>query len=84
MSEAFEVFDERFRALLLPESRLEHLAEGCIWAEGPVWLADDSVVWSDIPNNRMLRWSAAGGPGDLSPALKLQQRQHPGSSGAAL
>ena len=61
MSEAFEVFDERFRALLMPESRLEHLAEGCIWAEGPVWLADDSVVWSDIPNNRMLRWSAAAG-----------------------
>ena len=63
MSEAFEVFDERFRALLLPESRLVKLAEGFIWAEGPVWLPDDSVVWSDIPNNRMLRWSAAAGLG---------------------
>lgn len=61
MSDGFEVFDERFNALLLPESRLQKLAEGCIWAEGPVWLPDDSVVWSDIPNNRMLRWSAAGG-----------------------
>ncbi len=61
MAEAFEVYDERFRALLLPDSRLEKLADGCIWAEGPVWLPDDSVVWSDIPNNRMLRWSAAAG-----------------------
>ncbi len=61
MAEGFEVFDERFDELLLPESRLEHLAGGCIWAEGPVWLPDDSVVWSDIPNDRMLRWSAARG-----------------------
>ena len=61
MSGAFEVYDERFRVLLLPDSRVEKLAEGCIWAEGPVWLPDDSVVWSDIPNNRMLRWSAASG-----------------------
>ncbi|MCY4526878.1 MAG: SMP-30/gluconolactonase/LRE family protein, partial [Anaerolineaceae bacterium] len=61
MTNGFEVFDERFKALLLPDSRLQHLADGCIWAEGPVWLPDDSVVWSDIPNNRMLRWSAARG-----------------------
>ncbi|MEZ4669584.1 MAG: SMP-30/gluconolactonase/LRE family protein [Anaerolineae bacterium] len=61
MAEQFEIFDDRFKALLLPDSKLEKLADGCIWAEGPVELADGSIVWSDIPNNRMLRWSVTEG-----------------------
>ncbi len=41
---------------------MEQLATGAIWSEGPVWIAgDQSLLWSDIPNNRMLRWSAADG-----------------------
>ncbi|MEO5796832.1 MAG: SMP-30/gluconolactonase/LRE family protein [Rhodoferax sp.] len=43
-------------------SVLERLCTGAIWSEGPVWLQeDDSVLWSDIPSNRMLRWSQANG-----------------------
>lgn len=61
MSNTFEIYDDRFKALLLPESRLERLASGCIWSEGPVEMADGSIVWSDIPNNRMLRWSEGEG-----------------------
>jgi gluconolactonase len=61
MSNPFEIYDDRFKQLLLPESRLEKLADGCIWAEGPVEMADGSIVWSDIPNNRMLRWSERDG-----------------------
>ena len=56
------VVDPRFRNLFLPESALELLCTGAIWSEGPVWLdSTQSLVWSDIPNNRMLAWNAADG-----------------------
>jgi gluconolactonase len=55
-----EVYDERFRYLTLGNSWVEKLYTGTLWAEGPVYFADGNyLVWSDIPNNRMLRW--AGG-----------------------
>ena len=58
----FEMFEERMRELLLPDSRLEQLATGATWSEGPVYLPDeDAVIWSDIPGNRLLRWSAREG-----------------------
>ena len=56
-----EIFDPRL-APVVQDARLEKLCSGAIWSEGPVWLReDDAVLWSDIPNNRMLRWSAADG-----------------------
>ena len=55
-------FDERFNTLLKPDASLVRLATGAIWSEGPVYFhEDDSVIWSDIPNNRLLRWSAQDG-----------------------
>ncbi|SIO36626.1 SMP-30/gluconolactonase/LRE family protein [Paraburkholderia phenazinium] len=54
---AIEVYDERARELLAGDAKLEQLASGCIWSEGAVWMHEDnSVLWSDIPNNRMMRW----------------------------
>ena len=54
--------DPRFRDLLRPGAKVERLATGALWSEGPVYLhEDDSVIWSDIPNNRLLRWSAKDG-----------------------
>jgi gluconolactonase len=68
MNLGFEIFDERMRELLLPDSSLEQLATGATWSEGPVYLAkEDTVIWSDIPGNRLLRWSAREG---LSEFLK--------------
>ena len=61
MSDQIEIFDDRFRDLLLPDSKLEKLADGCIWAEGPVYFPAGFVVWSDIPNNRMMRWDESDG-----------------------
>ncbi len=53
----YEYYDQRFRSLTVPIARVEMLFDGCRWAEGPVWFADGGyLVWSDIPNNRMLRW----------------------------
>ncbi len=49
--------DPALEALLKPGAVLCRLATGCVWAEGPVWLPEDgSVLWSDIPNDRVLRW----------------------------
>jgi gluconolactonase len=57
-----ENIDARFGDLIVPGAELRHLADGCIWAEGPVWMPDSSsLIWSDIPNNRMLSWSEASG-----------------------
>jgi gluconolactonase len=49
--------DERFRRLIIPTARLEKLAEGCRWAEGPAYFpAGRYLVWSDVPNDRMMRY----------------------------
>jgi len=57
-----DIFDPRFAPVVAGRPTLEKLATGAIWSEGPVWIAeDDSVLWSDIPNDRMLRWSARDG-----------------------
>ncbi len=52
-----EIFDSRAIHLVPDSETLEHLATGAVWSEGPIWMHEDnSVLWSDIPNNRMLRW----------------------------
>jgi len=57
-----EVFDERLAPVVAGRPTLERLCTGARWSEGPVWIAeDDSVLWSDIPNDRMLRWSQRDG-----------------------
>ncbi|HVE50110.1 MAG TPA: SMP-30/gluconolactonase/LRE family protein [Casimicrobiaceae bacterium] len=57
-----EVFDERLRHIIGQAPQLERLCTGAVWSEGPVWLSEDaSVLWSDIPNDRMLRWSDVDG-----------------------
>jgi len=56
-----DIFDSRLSSVV-EGACLEHLCTGAEWSEGPVWMhEDDAVLWSDIPNNRMLRWSAQGG-----------------------
>jgi gluconolactonase len=60
MSELFEVLDDRFRGCFNPNARLDHLYSGCRWAEGPAYFpAGRYLVWSDIPNDRMLRYDEA-------------------------
>ncbi len=56
------IVDERFRSLVLGNGELETLATGCRWLEGPVWFADHQLLlFSDVPNDRVLRWHASGG-----------------------
>ncbi|MFG1709361.1 SMP-30/gluconolactonase/LRE family protein [Nonomuraea sp. M3C6] len=57
----FEVLDERC-ATINGDHRIERLHNGARWAEGPVYFpAGRFLVWSDIPNERMLRWDEMTG-----------------------
>jgi len=61
----FDVLDRRFVDLILPGTDLEHLADGCTWAEGPVYLHDDRVLlWSDVRSNRLMRFDERSGAVD--------------------
>ena len=56
------ILDEAFERYVLSSAKVERLATGCRWAEGPVWFGDARcLVWSDIPNDRMLRWDEQTG-----------------------
>ena len=60
--EGYEIFDDRFRSMVLDNATLETLGSGYRWLEGPVWFADhDCLYVSDLPNDRILRWSEEGG-----------------------
>src|SRR5690349_18713000 len=54
---AVETVDPRFAKYKVQSAAVERLWTGARWAEGPVWFGDGRyLVFSDIPNNRMLRW----------------------------
>ena len=82
---AVRVLDERFRPYVLPLAKLERLATGCRWCEGPVWFGDGRfLLWSDIPNNRILKWgeetgtvSAFRAPSLWSARLRRRTRKPP-------
>ncbi|HTW29701.1 MAG TPA: SMP-30/gluconolactonase/LRE family protein [Acetobacteraceae bacterium] len=58
----FEIVDQRFRQYTIPIVWLERLHTGMRWAEGPAYFADlRCLIWSDLPNNRMLRWEEETG-----------------------
>ena len=54
---AVEVVDPRFAKYQILSAAVERLFTGARWAEGPVWIGDGGyLLFSDIPNNRILRW----------------------------
>jgi len=49
--------DARFDECIVGHANIDRLWTGCRWAEGPAWFAAGRyLLWSDIPNNRILRW----------------------------
>lgn len=59
---AIEVIDPRFAKYKIPNAVVERLWTGARWAEGPVWFGDSRhLLWSDIPNNRIMRWTEETG-----------------------
>ncbi|MDR6294639.1 gluconolactonase [Inquilinus ginsengisoli] len=60
----FEVLDKRFASYVMGNVHIDVLASdiGLRWSEGPVWFGDGRyLLWSDIPNNRIMRWDETDG-----------------------
>jgi len=56
------VLDERFRKYIVNNTSIKRLYTGTLWAEGPAWNGVGRyLVWSDIPNNRQMRWAEEDG-----------------------
>jgi len=54
--------DARLDALVPKDAKIEILASGFKWSEGPVWdRANGRLLFSDVPNNVVHQWSAKGG-----------------------
>jgi gluconolactonase len=63
---SFDRKDPKFDTLIPKDAKIEVLAGGFKWTEGPVWdKKTSSLLFSDIPNNRVVRWSPAGGAKDF-------------------
>ncbi|MBB4008766.1 SMP-30/gluconolactonase/LRE family protein [Allorhizobium taibaishanense] len=57
----FEVSDPAFGRFVMGNAPVKKLATGFDWVEGPVWFGDlDCLLFSDIPNNRVMRWTPDG------------------------
>jgi gluconolactonase len=59
---AVRILDPSFAKYRLALASVEQLYTGCRWSEGPVYFGDGRyLLWSDIPNNRILRWDEETG-----------------------
>jgi gluconolactonase len=73
-----QVQSPAFRQLVPAGAEVRTVADGIIWAEGPVWIADGSyVLLSDPPKNRMYRWT----PGDKAASIFLEPSGAPQTAG---
>jgi gluconolactonase len=86
---SIETMDPAFNDLIDPKAKIEVLAGGFKWAEGPAWDAKrKTILFTDIPNNRVMAWSEAGGlkeyikPSGFTGAAKFDGRE-PGANGLA-
>ena len=59
---SIERLSPKLEDIISSDASIEILAEGFKWSEGPLWLAEqNAVIFSDIPNNRIMKWSEEGG-----------------------
>ncbi|MHC4757380.1 MAG: SMP-30/gluconolactonase/LRE family protein [Planctomycetota bacterium] len=59
-----ETLDERMSELIAPDAKIELLAAGFEWSEGPLWIHDETgsyLIFSDIPRNSVMKWNQADG-----------------------
>lgn len=59
-----ERFDPTLDQLLASDAKLEILADGFTWTEGPVWVGDATsghLLFSDIPRNSIFKWTRSAG-----------------------
>jgi gluconolactonase len=79
-----ERLDPRFDALIPKDARLERLATGFNWAEGPVWVrAAGHLLFSDVPENIVYRWrDGEGVAAHLTPSGYTGKEPRPGERGS--
>jgi gluconolactonase len=59
---SIKIIDPSFGRYRLALAKVERIASGMRWCEGPVWFGDGRyLLWSDIPNNRIMKWDEEGG-----------------------
>jgi len=59
---AVKILDHSFEKYRLPLASVERISQGYSWAEGAVYFGDARcLLWSDIPNNRIMRWDEETG-----------------------
>jgi gluconolactonase len=76
---SIERLDPALDALLASDAKVEHLASGYKWSEGPVWMGS-SVVFSDVPNNTAFEWKE--GAKEASVFLKPSGSVDPSGQGS--
>src|SRR5205807_2652335 len=81
--------DPRFDKLIPKDAKLQKVAEGFLWAEGPVWVKDGGyLLFSDIPRNVVNKYTAKEGVKEfLKPSGytgKKERGGEPGSNGLTL
>ncbi len=74
--ECIEIADPRFREVLPPACELRLLADGLRFTEGPVWMPDGTLIFSDIPADTLYRWS----PGDGLAVFRTPSRHANGNT----
>ena len=82
---AMEVFDPKFKKYIAGTAEIRRLWTGGAWTEGPVYFGDiHSVIFSDIPNNRLMRFDELTGQTTVFPgARQFRQWQHARPAGPA-
>lgn len=59
---SIERIDAALDAIISNDAKIEVLAEGYTWSEGPVWIESQKMLlFSDVPNNTMYKWTEKGG-----------------------
>ena len=59
---SIRIIDPSFARYRIGLAKVERIASGNRWNEGPVWFGDGRyLMWSDIPNNRIMRWDEESG-----------------------
>ena len=79
-----QILDKSFAKYRLPLAGVERLATGMRWSEGPVYFGDARcVLWSDIPNNRIMRWTRTPARSTFSASRPTMPTATPATARAA-
>jgi gluconolactonase len=81
--------DPALDKLIDRDAKLEELANGFAWTEGPVWIPEGKghLLFSDIPNNRIVKWEEGKGTSDFLKPIYAGTRtdlREPGTNGLFL